>query len=68
MVFHDRRESAFAGRTDRCRSADHMAKVSVVADIQPGIDAGLDKQIEVRSVVPGEQRLSARCPDLADVG
>ncbi len=67
VVFHDRGEPAFAVRPDRRRGADHMGKIGVVADVEPGIDAGLDQQIEVRSVVSGEQRLRAGRLDLGDV-
>ena len=67
MVFHDRGKPAFAVRADRRRGADYMRKIGVVADIQPGIDAGLDQQVEVGPVVPGDQRLRAGRLDLGDI-
>src|ERR1700726_5133768 len=50
---HHRGQPAVAGSADRGRRADHVPEIRVVTDVEPGIDARLDQQREVRAVVAG---------------
>ena len=68
LILGDRGQPVLPARADRRRPADQVREVGVVPDVQAGVVARLDEQVQVTVVVAGDQALRARRLDLGDIG